>query len=61
MEVSEEQIVLNEYYEGNNREVQPLGERLTLKYEEYHFVLADLIVWLKSPSPRFVLVRAELF
>ncbi|WP_156954913.1 carbonic anhydrase family protein [Carnobacterium funditum] len=34
IEVSAEQIVtFNEYYEGNNREVQPLGERSVLKYE----------------------------
>lgn len=35
VEVSAEQIAaFNEYYEGNNREVQPLGERSVLKYEE---------------------------
>ncbi|CZQ96258.1 alpha-carbonic anhydrases signature [Trichococcus palustris] len=35
VEVSAEQIAaFNEYYEGNNREVQPLGERAVLKYEE---------------------------
>ena len=35
VEVSAEQIAaFNEYYEGNNREVQPLGERTILKYEE---------------------------
>ena len=35
VEVSAEQIAaFNEYYQGNNREVQPLGERSVLKYEE---------------------------
>jgi carbonic anhydrase len=35
VEVSAEQIAaFNEYYDGNNREVQPLGERSVLKYEE---------------------------
>ena len=35
VEVSAEQIAaFNEYYEGNNREVQPLGERSALKYGE---------------------------
>lgn len=35
VEVSAEQIAaFNEYYQGNNREVQPLGERSILKYEE---------------------------
>ena len=35
VEASAEQIAaFNEYYVGNNREVQPLGERSVLKYEE---------------------------
>ncbi|MFZ2683138.1 MAG: carbonic anhydrase family protein, partial [Trichococcus flocculiformis] len=35
VEVSAEQIAaFKEYYEGNNREVQPLDERSVLKYEE---------------------------
>lgn len=35
VEVSAEQIAaFNDYYEGNNRDVQPLGERSVLKYEE---------------------------
>lgn len=35
VEVSAEQIAaFNEYYQGNNRAVQPLGERSVLKYEE---------------------------